>query len=174
MASYTKKMASAVFDSEEEAQRAVDDLREAGIQNDAISLIARHDGDTSVIDGTGEEAAKDVLGSAAAGAGIGAILGVAALAIPGVGPFVAAGAIAQAAVGGAALTGTAVGAAAGGLAGALEEHGVSIDDAGYYNDRLKNGGIFMSVDTTESTHSSVEISEILHRAGGHSASRSRF
>ena len=39
----------------------------------------------------------------AAGAGIGALLGVAALAIPGVGPLAAAGAIAESAIGGAAL-----------------------------------------------------------------------
>ena len=174
MASYTDTMASAVFDSQTEAQSAVDDLRSAGIQNEAISLIGRQDGDTTVTDGAGEEAAKDVLGKAAAGAGIGALIGVAALAIPGVGPFVAAGAIAQAAVGGAALTGTAVGAAAGGLAGALEDHGVSKEDATYYNDRLNDGAIFLSVDTTETNLSSTEISDILHRSGGHSTARSRI
>ncbi len=174
MASYTDTMASAVFDTQAEAQRAVDDLRAAGIDSGAISVIARHEGDTTVTDGAGEEATKDVLGKAAAGAGVGALLGVAALAIPGVGPFVAAGAIAQAAVGGAALTGTAVGAAAGGLAGALEDHGVAREDAGYYNQRLNDGGIFVSVDTKNARHSASEISDILHRAGGHSASRARM
>ena len=41
------------------------------------------------------------------GAGVGTILGIAALAIPGVGPLVAAGAIASSAIPGAALTGAA-------------------------------------------------------------------
>ena len=174
MASYNDRVASAVFDTQSEAQRAVDDLRSAGVDSDAISVIARQDGDTTVTDGEGEEAAKDVVGKAAAGAGVGALLGVAALAIPGVGPFVAAGAIAQAAIGGAALTGTAVGAAAGGLAGALEDHGVAREDAGYYNDRLNDGGVFVSVDVTRGGRSASEISDMLHRAGGHSASRARM
>ena len=174
MASYNDNMASAVFDSQSEAQRAVDALRSAGVSDDAISVIARSDGETTVTDGAGEEAAKDVIGKAAAGAGVGALLGVAALAIPGVGPFVAAGAIAQAAIGGAALTGTAVGAAAGGLAGALEDHGVDRADAGYYNDRLNDGGIFVSVDAKNTTHSASDISDILHRNGGHSSARTRM
>ena len=174
MASYNSKIASAVFDNQTEAQRAVDALRSAGVDSDAISVIARSDGETTVTDGEGEEAAKDVVGKAALGGGVGALLGVAALAIPGVGPFVAAGAIAQAAVGGAALTGTAVGAAAGGLAGALEDHGVDKSDAGYYNTRLNNGGIFVSVDAVRGGHSASEISDILHRNGGHSASRARM
>ena len=88
-----------------------------GSSNDAISMVARDDGETTTTDGAGEEAAKDIVGQAALGGGIGALLGVAALAIPGVGPFVAAGSIASAAVGGAALTGTAIGAAAGGSGG---------------------------------------------------------
>lgn len=174
MASYKDNIASAVFDSQTEAQRAVDALRSAGVDSDAISVIARSDGETTVTDGEGEEAAKDVVGKAAAGAGVGALLGVAALAIPGVGPFVAAGAIAQAAIGGAALTGTAIGAAAGGMAGALEDHGVDRSDADYYEGRLNDGGIFVSVDTTDARHSASEISDILHRNGGHSSSRARM
>lgn len=174
MASYKDNVASAVFDNQSDAQRAVDALRSAGVDSDAISVIARSDGETTVTDGAGEEAAKDVVGKAALGGGIGALLGVAALAIPGVGPFVAAGAIAQAAIGGAALTGTAVGAAAGGLAGALEDHGVDKADAGYYNDRLNDGGIFVSVDAVRGGQSASEISDILYRNGGHSSSRARM
>lgn len=119
----TKNVQSAIFDRYVEAENAVKNLRAAGVEADHISIIAREDGDIKAVDGDGDKvetnAAKDVVGKAAAGAGVGALLGVAAMAIPGVGPFVAAGAIAQAAAGGAAITGTAVGAAAGGIAGAL-------------------------------------------------------
>ncbi len=171
---YNEHVASALFDSHAEAQHAVDSLRSAGVDSEAISVIARHDGDTTVHDGEGEEAAKDVIGKAAAGAGVGALLGVAALAIPGVGPFVAAGAIAQAAIGGAALTGTAVGAAAGGLAGALEDHGVSSQDAGYYRDRMDDGSVFVSVDAQRGGPAASEVRDILYRAGGHSSTQARM
>ncbi len=165
---------SAVFDTRGEAERAVTDLRAAGIQDSAISIVARHDGEhTTTTDGAGDEVAKDVVGTAAAGAGIGALLGIAALAIPGVGPFVAAGAIAQAAIGGAALTGTAIGAAAGGLAGAFEDHGVSREDSVYYQDRVDQGGTFVSVDTSAAGIDAERASDMLYRAGGHSATRER-
>lgn len=173
MATLNSAMASAVFDTNAEAQRAVDELRSAGISNDAISIVARHDGDTHTTDGAGEEVAKDVVGKAALGSGIGALLGVAALAIPGVGPFVAAGAISSLAVGGAAVTGTAIGAAAGGLAGALEDHGVGEANAAYYDDHVNKGGVFVSVDTGIGGVSADRANEILYQAGGHSANRAR-
>jgi uncharacterized membrane protein len=167
---------SAVFDTQAEADRAVSELRDAGIDNAAISLIARHDGENVTTDGDGtetENATLDVIGKTALGAGIGTALGVAALAIPGVGPFIAAGAIAAVAVPGAALTGAAVGAAAGGLAGLFTDHGVSDDDARYYETRVGDGGIFLSVDARHTPiHSSV-ARDILYRNGGHNSTRDK-
>ena len=167
-------VASAVFDDRSEAQRAIEELRSAGVSDSAISVIGR-DGDEDSADGGSDgdagDTARDVVGKTAAGAGLGAILGVAALAIPGVGPLAAAGAIAQSAIGGAALTGTAIGAAAGGLTGILTDHGVSDDDAAYYEGRLGEGGTVVTVQN--SGGSSEQIQEILYRNGGHSASRSR-
>lgn len=173
MATHNTNIASAVFDTQAEAKRAIDDLRAAGVNNEAISMVAKHDGETTTTDGAGEEAAKDIVGKAALGGGIGALLGVAALAIPGVGPFVAAGSIASVAVGGAALTGTAVGAAAGGLAGALEDHGVGEANAAYYDKHVNSGSVFVSVDTARGGPSADDANEILYRAGGHSANRAR-
>jgi len=167
---------SAVFDSHSDAERAVSELRSAGVGDRAISLIARNEdggGKAHETDGAGEKAGS-ALSKGAAGAGVGALLGVAALAIPGVGPLVAAGAIAEAAVGGAALTGTAVGAAAGGLAGLLSKHGVSDEDARYYEDRVNQGGVFVSVDTGAAGVPPETATEILHRAGGHSSSRAKL
>lgn len=167
---------SAVFDSHSEAERAISQLRSAGIDNDSISVIGR-DGD-SYSETSGDRTDSDEPGSfiakAAAGSGIGALLGVAALAIPGVGPLAAAGAIASSAIGGAALTGTAVGAAAGGLSDLLSSHGVDRDDTDYYGDRINNGGIFVSVDPSRSSLGRTEIEDILHRAGGHNSRRSRL
>ena len=137
---------SAVFDSRSDAERAIADLRAAGVDNSAISVVGQHDGDTTDTDGAGttttgtSDEPTSFLAKAAAGSGIGALLGVAALAIPGVGPLAAAGAIAATAIPGAALAGTAVGAAAGGITDLLTGHGVSHEDAGYYSDRISQGG----------------------------------
>ena len=168
---------SAVFDHQSEADRAVAELRSAGIDDGAISLIARHDDKNVTHDGAGTDvsnATQDVIGKTALGAGIGTALGVAALAIPGVGPFIAAGAIASVAIPGAALTGAAVGAAAGGLAGLLTDHGVNEHDARYYETRMNDGGIFVSVDTTDSPIHGSAAQDILYRCGGHSSTREKM
>ncbi|NOJ84015.1 general stress protein, partial [Myxococcus xanthus] len=132
-----------------EAERAIQELRSAGVDNEAISVLGRDEDGISDRDGALDDGKEPTsfIAKAAAGSGIGALLGVAALAIPGVGPLAAAGAIAAAAVPGAALTGTAVGAAAGGLSALLGKHGVSEEDNRYYCDRINDGVIFVSVDT---------------------------
>jgi len=164
---------SAIFDNHSEAERAIGDLRAAGIDDSAISVVGQH-GDDSVSDRTGDGTAvgsddepTSFLAKAAAGSGIGALLGVAALAIPGVGPLAAAGAIAASAIPGAALAGTAVGAAAGGLTDVLTGHGVSHDDAAYYSDRINQGGIFVSVDPSRANLPEAQVQQILSDAGGH-------
>ena len=148
--SMTKQIISAVFNDRLEAETAVRELRDAGADTARLSVIGRDEDRTTVSDGSGDmvddDAAKDTAGGALAGAGIGAILGVAALAIPGVGPLVAAGAIASTAIPGAAAIGAGVGAVAGGLTGFLKDHGVSDDDADYYEGRINDGGVFVSVD----------------------------
>lgn len=138
-----------VFDSMNDAQSAVQDLVQAGVSRSEISLMAN--------DGKGEYASSlpstgdvkkttdgtTVGENVAAGAGFGALggllLGLGALAIPGVGPIVAAGPLA------AALGGAAVGAAGGGVIGALKDAGVPDDDAQFYNESLRRGGVVVSV-----------------------------
>jgi len=168
-------LVSAVFDNQSEAERAVSQLRNAGVQDSSISIIAqRSEGEDAITtDGSGAEVAKDVIGSAALGAGAGTLLGIAALAIPGVGPLVAAGAIASTAIPGAALTGAAIGATVGGIGGLLKDHGVSDDDAGYYEDRINQGGVFVSVDADSGSLDRQTAEDILYSSGGHSSSRAR-
>ena len=167
-------LVSAAFDNQNEAQRAVSQLRDAGVQDSAISVIAQSEGEKPVTtDGSGEEVAKDVIGTAALGAGAGTLLGIAALAIPGVGPLVAAGAIASAAIPGAALTGAAIGAAAGGVVGLLKDHGVTGEDADYYGDSISNGGVFVSVDASDGSLDRQSAEDILYNSGGHSSTRAK-
>ncbi|MEO7410790.1 MAG: hypothetical protein ABIU10_05655 [Sphingomicrobium sp.] len=167
-------LVSAVFDNRTDAERAVNQLRQAGIADDQISVIAQQDGEKAVTtDGAGEEVAKDVIGTTALGAGAGTLLGIAALAIPGVGPLIAAGAIASAAIPAAALTGAAIGAAAGGVTGLLKDHGVSDDDAAYYDQSISDGGVFVSFDADGAALDRQSAEDILYNAGGHSSTRAR-
>ena len=168
---------SAVFDSHSEAEAAARDLRQAGVPDSALSVIARRqeesgdygDADTHEAEEKGEGALKGAIG----GAGVGALLGIAALAIPGVGPLAAAGAIASGAIPEAVAIGAGAGALTGGLTGLLTKHGVSDEDAGYYEERINSGGVFLSVDASAAGISPDEARDILYRNGGHSASRAR-
>ena len=172
-----KHITSAVFDSRSEAEAAIGELRSEGIDGSRLSVIGRDEQGTNVTDGSGESAEEgvgDTLKGALGGAGIGAILGVAALAIPGVGPLAAAGAIASSAIPGAAAIGAGAGALAGGLTGLLKDHGVSDEDASYYEGRINDGGIFVSVDASEGDVPTEAVREILSRNGGHSASQPRM
>ena len=169
----TDRTASAVFDSREEAERALAELRSAGIRDDNISIVGKSEsGDGSGMsdnDDDGVNASGAVKG-ALMGGGAGALLGIAALAIPGVGPLAAAGAIAASAAPEAAGIGAALGATAGGVSGLLTEHGVSDEDAKYYEERINQGGYFVGVHGEDSERAT----EILYRNGGHSSSRARM
>ena len=165
--------ASAVFDTQEEAQRAVEQLRSAGIDDANLSLIAQSgrtttttSGDGTVVDEEHGSILRGILGGGALGAG----LGVAALAIPGVGPLVAAGAIASSAIPGAAALGAAVGATAGTINEVFASHGETEEDSAYYGERVQKGGTFVSVDTAQSGLDASRVQQILYSSGGHSAS----
>lgn len=168
-------LASAVFDSHDEAQRAVSALREAGVPDNALSVIARHGNKTTTTSGDGEVTDDDhrnllrgILGGGLLGAG----LGVAALAIPGVGPLAAAGAIAASAVPEGIAIGAAAGAALGTLNETLKKHGVDDDDVEYYGERIKGGGVFVSVDSSAGIDPET-ARQILYRNGGHNSKQSR-
>lgn len=172
----TSQLASAIFDSQAEAQRAVAELRGAGVPDGALSVLTQRDGVTTTSDVDGEITDEDhgsVLRGILGGGALGAGLGVAALAIPGVGPLVAAGAIAASALPGAMAIGAAAGAAAGTLNETLVKHGVDENDAAYYGDNLGRGGVLVSVDTSAGAVSSEAASDILHSNGGHNSRRSR-
>ncbi len=134
-----------VFDSSDEAQRALEQLRADGLGPDEVSVMMR---DTHVTESIQEQAASSpVAGGAAAGAALGGLLGglagwmvaIGAIAIPGVGLVVGAGALA------AMLAGIALGAATGGLIGGLLSLGVPEDEARQYEDHLREGRVLLTV-----------------------------
>lgn len=167
-------VASAIFDDQQEAQQAVEALRQMGVENSDLSIIAQSKGTMTTREGGGEITDEEhtsylrgILGGGALGAG----LGVAALAIPGVGPLAAIGAIAASVVPEAMAIGAVAGAAAGTFNETLKDHGVSDEDASYYGDRMKSGGVLVTVDATDMDQSQVQ--DILYQHGGHSSSRAR-
>ncbi|MDK2887727.1 hypothetical protein SAMN02745218_02893 [Desulfofundulus australicus DSM 11792] len=134
------KTVLATFSSRESADRAVAELRSRGFDRE-ISVVAKEDvarneqraeagptmGGDPVADGT---ATGGVLGGLA-----GLIAGAGALAIPGIGPIVAAGPIA----------GLLSGAATGGIAGGLIDWGIPAERGRYYEEKVKQGNILVSV-----------------------------
>ena len=174
----SQNVISAVFDDRADAERAVQELRSAGISVDAVSIVGRPDEGSSSAhssaDDDGDGHSKGSVAAGVLGGGVvGAILGVAALAIPGVGPLAAAGAIAASAVPTGAAIGAAVGATGGALAKMLSDHDVDREDADYYEQHIERGGTFVSVDTRIASGQADTAREILSRNGGHNASQSR-
>jgi hypothetical protein len=171
-----RQIVSAVFDTRAEAERAITELRSAGIRDNAVSIVAQHEGHSGHDGDHDRDHDGDKLRTGlGVGMGAGALLGFGSLLIPGVGPFIAAGALAETlgVTGGAIAAGAVAGTAVGGLAGALKEHGVSDEDSSYYEDRINKGGVFVSVDTRSAGVDDDVAREILYRSGGHSASRAR-
>lgn len=140
----TRDTVVAVFDERDDAQDAINALRDAGFRADDISILAR-DRDTAgqLAEDTGTEAAAGAATGALAGGLLGGVagwlVGIGALAIPGVGPIIAAGPIA------AALGGAAIGATTGGIIGALTGAGIPEDEAKYYDSEFRRGGIVVTV-----------------------------
>ncbi|SET16996.1 general stress protein [Paenibacillus sp. NFR01] len=134
-----------IFDTEQEATRAIEGLQRQGFTNDEISVISRDRDDLkSISDDTGTMAPEGVATGAATGGVIGGVAGllagIGALAIPGIGPILAAGPIV------ATITGAAVGAGAGGLVGGLIGLGIPEDEAKDYENYVDQGKILVLVD----------------------------
>jgi CBS domain-containing protein len=147
------KTVAGVFADRYEAQRALEDLRAAGVDPRQVSVITRDpEHAREIVHDTGAEA----VGGAATGAGVGAILGgaagwligIGALAIPGIGPVIAAGPIAAAlgVAGATAAVGAGAGAVGGGLVGALTGWGFAENEAREYESRVMRGDILLVVE----------------------------
>lgn len=170
---------TAVFDSQNQAEQAITALRQLGVNDSQLSIVARHGGDTTVSGGgTAAAAAEDadntaerVGKGALAGAGAGVLFGLAALAIPGVGPFITAGWLASelGVAGGAAAAGAIVGGTSGAVAGAFAKAGYDEHEANYYGSAVEQGGVFVAVDTASGAVSTDQVRAVLTQYGGRMA-----
>lgn len=174
-----KQIVSALFEQLQQAERAVSELRAAGMPEKAISVVTLDREEGREIEGAGQVKSLAQLSDskpisavkgAAAGGAVGVIAGLAALAIPGAGPFVAAGAIGQAfgPIGSALVMSGAVGATAGGLAAALVNYGIGPKDAEEIERRIRQGAALVTVET-ESERDCAAARAVLRAAGGETA-----
>ena len=153
----------AVFDNADDAERAIEALRQAGYSNLELALVTRHSqaGEAIPNEAAGDNAVKD----AAIGAGIGGVSGAAlaflgagtALAIPGIGPVLL------------ALGGLAAGASAGGWIGSVLGIKVPEDVARRYADLARQGHLILFVRPFQGDQDRVE--SLLKQAGANDVQR---
>jgi hypothetical protein len=150
-----------LLDDREDVEIVVTELVDSGFERNDISVMATDTrGEYVTETGSGETASGAVTGAGvgAAAGGIGGLLfGLAGLAIPGIGPIVAAGPIA------AALGGAGIGALAGGALGALASMGVPKEEAEYYAEGVRRGGVLIAV-KTEDDRTDI-AANVLHNRG---------
>ena len=137
-----------LFANRNAAERAIYALRDAGFDVDRMGIVMRDSQDTT----ENQEAHRNtpetahtgdvyVAGSALAGGVLGGALGAilaatGALVVPGFGPFIAGGILATALVGG----------IAGWLAGGLVGLGIPREQAEFYQSRVEQGAVLVTVD----------------------------
>jgi hypothetical protein len=140
-----------LFDSYEDATRAVEVLQEQGVDKHAIGIVAREDLLRKQFSGRQhavvEDAGAGALSGATVGGILGALVGLGTLAIPGIGTVLAVGTLAAAI--GTATAGVGVGAAAGGLIGALVGAGVPKEDVLFYTEGMRRGGVLVTVQVND-------------------------
>ena len=133
-----------IYGSRQDAEMAIDSMRSAGFRAADISVLFPENEGTKDLGHekhtkAPEKAATGAVVAGGAGAALGWLVGIGALAIPGIGPFVAAGPIM------AALAGLGAGSVVGGLTGALIGAGIPEYEAKRYEGRIRSGGILLSV-----------------------------
>jgi len=145
-----------LFDDFSTAQRVVQELVNAGVGRNDISIVANDaKGEYKQYRAEGSSAAEGA-GAGAVGGGVlggvlGLLVGVGALAIPGIGPVLAAGPLAAAlgTAGASTLVGAGVGAATGGLIGGLVGLGIPEEDANMYAEGVRRGGTLVTAKVSD-------------------------
>jgi hypothetical protein len=169
------KRAVGIFSSHDEAEMALNELRDAGFAMNQVSIIAKDTarlneseqiGDVQVQDlNEANQGDKGVKTGVAAGGAVGGftglLIGLGTLAIPGIGPIMLAGATATAIA--TTLAGGAIGAVAGGLVGGLVGLGIPEEQAQAYHDHVVSGSYLVIVDGTEAEI--LKAAEILKHKG---------
>jgi hypothetical protein len=155
----TTRTVTGLYDSYEDAARAIRNLEDAGVPDSGLGLVVNNADNRYAL--SDADARVDDTSATGAGASIGTVLGGGAgllagfgmLAIPGIGPVVAAG----------WLVSTAAGAAAGALLGALTGAGVNEERAHLYAEAVRRGGALVTARVVGRQAATVE--KIMRRDG---------
>jgi uncharacterized membrane protein len=134
----------------------VDELQEAGVRKEDISIVVREEAKVKAPSGRGVAVAKDAAAGVTTGGAVGGIagliIGIAVITVPGIGGLIAAGPLAVALglvqLGGTTLAGAITGAAAGGIIGGLVGLGVPTERAKAYEEAIRKGQILLAVGVT--------------------------
>jgi uncharacterized protein (TIGR02271 family) len=157
-----------VIEDRQQADRAIDELRRAGFDDDQIGVALRHEeGEFDVAD-TGEtgeetEAGTGAMAGILTGLVLGALAGFGVLSgvIPVLGPAIAGGTL------GVILSNAAAGAGIGGLVGVLVGAGIPEHEAQYYQGEFEAG---RTIVTVQADGRADEALAILHRYGAYDMS----
>ena len=164
-----------LFRDRTSAERAIDDLKEAGFGGEQIGIVMRDPSEGGRITERRESdrtvttshaasgAMTGVVGGGLLGGLAGYLLAIGALTIPGIGPVLAGGAIAEAlglgVIGTTAAVGAGIGAAAGGLVGALVGMGIPEEEARYFEKGLGTEEVLVTVKAGERVLEALAILE---------------
>ena len=166
-----RQSVAASFADRDEAERAINALKDAGFGADQIGVALRdRTAQGELVEDTGTKAAEGAtsgaLGGGLLGGIVGWLVGIGALAIPGIGPVVAGGALATALgiAGGTAAAGAGIGAVAGGLVGALVGLGIPEEEAKYFESGFRSGHTLVTVNAGAGR--ATEAVDILRAHGG--------
>ncbi len=159
-----------LFKGYADADRAVSSLSASNFDHANLGMVAqesaipRSDGN----DGLVSPETADGAGHGAVVGGIaGLLVGVAAMAIPGIGPLFVAGAVSS--VLASTMAGATAGAMTGGVLGMLTELSIPEEDARFFADGVKSGGVLVTVHTERDD----EAADILRASNAVSVKNSR-
>lgn len=165
-------LVAALFAERLQAQKAINDLKDAGFPPDTIGLALRdQDAQAQLQAETGTHAAGGASVGVATGGVLGGLtgllIGMGALVIPGIGPVVAGGVLASAlgAAGVTAAAGAGLGAATGGIVGALVGAGVPETEAQRFHEGFSRGAVLVTVHA-DGAERRAEAERILSGYGG--------
>jgi hypothetical protein len=159
----SKATAFGIFTHRADVEVAVDRLTMAGFSNQDLSALLSDKCELRELETANNTMAPEV---AAAGAGVGGVVGgtlgllagIGVLAVPGLGPVIVAGPIL------ATLAGLGVGGAVGGLVGALVGMGIPEFEAKQYDCQVKDGGVLLAV-RCDSSEEVSKARDVLKQAG---------
>ncbi|HHX18755.1 MAG TPA: hypothetical protein GX727_07845 [Clostridium sp.] len=138
-----------IFNNEDNAQRAAEQIKEQGLRTDDISIVARKNDEGNTMEMKNDNISNGVVTGGILGGAAGLLIGAGSMVIPGLGIIAAAGPIA----------GLLSGAVTGGIVGSLIDLGIPEDRSEKYEADVREGKILFSMKADEDKID--EISTIL-------------